>query len=499
MRNFDCSIADMRKRVFAEVAKLAYEGGDYYKRMERLPYEILPGEVGKERDSIFLERAIVGERIRLAMGLPVRQMDEYTTLSDGVEESAVAQKYYDPPLVNIIKFACHACPETHYKITNACQGCIARHCQRACPRDAIYFENGRAQIDQSKCIKCGKCKAACSYQAIIKFERPCAEACGMDAIGKDEQGRAVINQDKCVSCGMCLVNCPFGAIVDKGQLFQLIHSIKRGDKVIAIIAPAFWGQFGDEATPGKLVQAMKALGFHSVEEVAIGADLCAVEEADEFVRHVPAKQPFMATSCCPAWSVMAKKEFPGMAPYISMTMTPMVLTARLQKRKDPKCKVALIGPCAAKKLEAIADYGSILALSYVAAQRTFYGYNDMADAKALLESIARSFGYIYGRESNVRVNTISQSPTMTTAGSGVKGMDKLFDFANRMSPLGNASAAECADYCIVMFSDLTRKVTMQNLYHDGGFSSVGMSLRAMATYEKGLDEYKDENGKIIYG
>lgn len=154
---------------------------------------------------------------------------------------------------------------------------------------------------------------------------------------------------------------------------------------------------------------------------------------------------------------------------------------------------------AAKKLDAIAEYGSILALSYVAAQRTFYGYNDMADAKALLESIARSFGYIYGREHHVRVNTISQSPTMTTAGSGVKGMDKLFDFANRMSPLGNASADECADYCIVMFSDLTRKVTMQNLYHDGGFSSVGMSLRAMATYEKGLDEYKDENGNIIYG
>lgn len=154
---------------------------------------------------------------------------------------------------------------------------------------------------------------------------------------------------------------------------------------------------------------------------------------------------------------------------------------------------------AAKKLEAINEYGSILALSYVAAQRTFFGYNDMADAKSLLESIARSFGYIYGRESNVRVNTISQSPTMTTAGSGVKGMDKLYDFANRMSPLGNASADECADYCIVMFSDLTKKVTMQNLYHDGGFSSMGMSLRAMNAYEKGLEEYMDENGKIIYG
>ena len=153
----------------------------------------------------------------------------------------------------------------------------------------------------------------------------------------------------------------------------------------------------------------------------------------------------------------------------------------------------------AKKQDAIAENGSVVALSYVAAQRTFFGYNDMADAKSLLESIARSFGYIYGREHSVRVNTISQSPTFTTAGSGVKGMDKLFDFANRMSPLGNASADECADYCIVMFSDLTRKVTMQNLFHDGGFSSVGMSLRAMATYEKGLDEYKDENGNIIYG
>ena len=140
-----------------------------------------------------------------------------------------------------------------------------------------------------------------------------------------------------------------------------------------------------------------------------------------------------------------------------------------------------------------------MALSYVAAQRTLFGYNDMADAKALLESIARSFGYIYGREKGVRINTISQSPTMTTAGSGVKGMESLMDFANRMSPLGNASAEECADYCIVMFSDLTRKVTMQNLYHDGGFSSMGMSLRAMTQYNKSFDEYRNENGDICYG
>ncbi|GHT41746.1 enoyl-[acyl-carrier-protein] reductase [NADH] [Bacteroidia bacterium] len=153
----------------------------------------------------------------------------------------------------------------------------------------------------------------------------------------------------------------------------------------------------------------------------------------------------------------------------------------------------------AHKLDAISNGGSIVALSYVASQRTFFGYNDMADAKALLESIARSFGYIYGREKGVRVNTISQSPTMTTAGAGVKGMDQLLDFSDKMSPLGNATADECADYCIVMFSDLTKKVTMQNLFHDGGFSSMGMSLRAMNQYSKSLDEFKDEQGRIIYG
>lgn len=154
----------------------------------------------------------------------------------------------------------------------------------------------------------------------------------------------------------------------------------------------------------------------------------------------------------------------------------------------------------AKKMDAIAEYGSILALTYVASHRTFFGYNDMADAKSLLESIARSFGYIYGREKNVRINTISQSPTFTTAGGGIKGFDGLYDFSDRMSPLGNASADECADYCVVMFSDLTKKVTMQTLFHDGGFSNMGMSLRGMTQYNKSfIDENRDESGKIIYG
>ena len=184
------------------------------------------------------------------------------------------------------------------------------------------------------------------------MERPCAKACGMNAIGSDEHGRAQINYDLCVSCGMCIVNCPFGAISDKGQIFQLIQSIKKGDQVIAAVAPAFLGQFGPKATPEKIKDAMRHLGFADVVEVAVGADLCTIEEAEDFLKKVPEEQPFMATSCCPSWSVMAKKLFPEFAPYISMALTPMVLTARLIKKEHPDCKVVFVGPCSAKKLEA---------------------------------------------------------------------------------------------------------------------------------------------------
>lgn len=351
MRGIYSSVTDIRRKVFTEVAKLAYEGGDY-SRIDDLPYKIVPGKVAVYRESIFLERAIVEERLRLAIGLPLRPIDEHESVSAGIEESAIAEKYYDPPLVNIINFACNACPETHYHVTDCCQGCLAHPCKEVCPKGAIEIKHGRSVIDQSKCIKCGRCQSVCPYNAINKMERPCAKACGMDAIGSDENGKAKIDYDKCVSCGMCLVNCPFGAIVDKGQIFQLIHAMKTGKKVIALVAPAFVGQFGPKATPEKLTAAMKKLGFDSVVEVAIGADLCAVEEAKDFMREVPANQPFMATSCCPSWSVMAKKLFPELAPYISMAMTPMVLTARMVKKKNPDACIAFIGPCAAKKLEA---------------------------------------------------------------------------------------------------------------------------------------------------
>lgn len=343
------SIIKIRRQVFTEVAKLAYEGGDYL-RVEEIPYKILKGEA-KYRDSIFLERAIVAERLRLAIGLNPRDPDEQTPVSKGINEAAIADKYYEAPLVNIIKFACHACPTTSYFVTNACEGCLANPCKNVCPKNAIEIINGKSVIDQSKCIKCGKCANVCPYQAIIKRERPCEKSCGMNAISSDEHGKADINYDKCVSCGMCIVNCPFGAIADKSQIFQVIHAIKKED-VYAIIAPSFVGQFGDKVNLKTIEDAMQRLGFKGVVEVALGADLCTIEEAHDFIEKVPSKLKFMATSCCPSWSVLAKKLFPEFKENISMALTPMVLTARLHKKQHPNCKIVFVGPCSAKKLEA---------------------------------------------------------------------------------------------------------------------------------------------------
>ena len=354
MRGIPSLITDIRKNVFTEVARMAYAGGDYT-NAEDLPYKIVPGDQPLHRESIFLERAIAGERVRLAMGLSIRPIQTRSLMTEGMDAAAIAEQYYEPPLVNIIPYACHACPTNQYKVTVGCQNCLAASCQQVCPKDAISFVNGRSHIDTEKCIRCGKCAKACPYHAIIHLERPCQAACGMDAIGSDEHGRAVINQDKCVSCGQCLVSCPFGAIVDKGQIFQVIQSILKGDKVIAIVAPAFVGQFGKHSTPGKFVSAMKALGFDRVVEVAVGADMCTIEEAKDFLEKVPAQQDYMATSCCPAWHSMIEKLYPGEMKKISMTLTPMVFTARLMKKQYPGCKVVFVGPCAAKKLEAIRE------------------------------------------------------------------------------------------------------------------------------------------------
>lgn len=377
MRGLYSSKTAIRHSIFTEIAKLAYEGEDPSK-LEELPYKIIPGEIASYRESIFLERAIVGERLRVAMGMSLRKISEHAPISEGVEASVIEEKYYEPPLINVIKFACNSCVEKKIMVTEGCQGCLEHPCLEVCPKGAISMVNGKSHIDEEKCIKCGKCMEACPYNAIIKQERPCMKACGMGAIKSDKYGRAEIDQDKCVSCGMCLVSCPFSAIVDKGQIYQTIMAIKSDTPVFAILAPAIAGQFkGLKNT--QIRSAFQALGFTDIREVAIGADLCAIEEAKDFLKEVPEKLPFMATSCCPAWSMMAKKLFPEQAECISMALTPMVLTARLIKQRTPDCKIVFVGPCAAKKLEA----SRRTIRSYVDFVLTFEEVAGMFDAKGI--------------------------------------------------------------------------------------------------------------------
>ena len=195
MRGIPSLITDIRKKVFTEVARMAYEDGGF-SRVEDLPYVIVPGENPLHRESIFLERAIAKERVRLAMGLSIRPVQTRTLMTEGMDHAAIAEQYYEPPLINIIPYACHACPTKQYRVTENCQNCLAASCQKVCPKGAISFANSKSRIDPEKCIKCGKCAKACPYNAIIYMERPCVAACGVDAIGTDSQGRAVIDQDK---------------------------------------------------------------------------------------------------------------------------------------------------------------------------------------------------------------------------------------------------------------------------------------------------------------
>lgn len=355
LRGIDTPVRYIRNKVFTEVAKIGFKEDTKSLKddMEMIPYKIVNDDTEKYRESIYRSRAIVRERVRLAMGLSLRPEDQPTPLTAGVEASNISEKYYEPPLMQVIPSACDACQENGYEVSNMCRGCLAHPCMQVCPKGAISIVDGKSYIDQSKCIKCGKCKSACPYDAIAKKERPCAAACGVNAITSDKHGRAYIDSDKCVSCGMCMVNCPFGAISDKSQIFQLAHALTDGEEIIAEIAPAFVGQFGEKITPRNIKAALQELGFSEVYEVALGADIGAIAEAHHYVdKVVTGELPFLLTSCCPSWAMLAKKYFPEIIDQISQELTPMVATARTIKQEHPDARVVFIGPCAAKKLEA---------------------------------------------------------------------------------------------------------------------------------------------------
>lgn len=324
MRNFDTEVQFLKYRVLKSVSRRAFNG-TLLKELPNIPNEIIPGPKPTTRCCIYKERAIVNERIKLALG--------------GNPDN--------PNVIEVINIACDECPVAGYKVTEACRGCIAHRCEVACKFGAIYFDrNQKAHIDKDKCVECGACSKVCPYSAIANHKRPCEVACKVKAITMDSNHTAVINNDKCIQCGACVYQCPFGAIVDKSYILDAIEMLKNKEEVYAIVAPSISAQFV-YATLGQVVSGIKELGFTGVIEAALGADLVAYYEAIEL-----AEKGFLTTSCCPAFVNFIKKNFPDLEKHISHNLSPMAMIAKVIKEARPNCKTVFIGPCTAKKAEA---------------------------------------------------------------------------------------------------------------------------------------------------
>lgn len=294
-------------------------------------------------------RPMLKGQILAAMGFLTQDIDFDLPLQTFASQALSRQQ---APLagMSVIKPACNACRAKSFEVTPMCQACVARPCEVNCPKKAITVTN-KAFINQQACIKCGICHLNCPYNAIHQYVVPCEEACPVNAISKDEQGREQIDFDKCISCGKCLQSCPFGAIVYNSQIIDVLKALKDGHKkVVAMVAPAILGQFGNDL--GKVIAAYRALGFDDVIEVAYGAEYTSKNEAAEFVERMHEGEPFMTTSCCPAYVKTAQVHVPEIAKYVSNTGSPMYYAAQVAKQRYPDAVTVFVGPCLAKRLEA---------------------------------------------------------------------------------------------------------------------------------------------------
>ncbi|MDR2090798.1 MAG: monomeric [FeFe] hydrogenase [Clostridiales bacterium] len=374
MRKFDTKVQYLKYSVLREVARFAWDGTLLEKILD-IPGIIVPGKTPTMRCCVYKERAIVGERVKLAMG--------------GAKDN--------PNVIEVIDIACDECPMGGYAVTGACRGCIAHHCEGACRRDAISFDgNHTARIDKTKCVECGQCAKVCPYSAIINNKRPCEQSCKVKAISMSETKAAKIDNNKCIACGACVYQCPWGAIMDKSYILDAIDIIKKSAgnseyKVYAVVAPSVSSQF-KYAKLGQVVGGIKAIGFHTVVEAALGADMVAYEEAAEL-----AEKGILTSSCCPAFTDYVRKQFPDMARHISHNLSPMATVSKYIKKTEPTAKIIFIGPCTAKKAEVLRED----ARPYVDAVITFEELQALFDSKnidiaAMNEDVLDNASY-YGR------------------------------------------------------------------------------------------------------
>ncbi len=345
----------VRQKLLVKLVKMWNEG-KLVDDIDRLPIELSPrnGRV-LGRCCVHKERAVWKYKSLPLMGFDMTdEKDELTPLSEYARQAVTRESNPKENILCVIDEACSSCVQTNYEVTNLCHGCVARSCIVNCPKNAIEFnKHGKAEINHDICVSCGICHSSCPYHAIVYTPVPCEEACPVGAITKDERGIEHIDEDKCIYCGKCLNACPFGAIFEISQVFDILQSIRRGEKVVAMVAPAVLAQYNNDIE--QVYGAIRAIGFHDLIEVAQGAMTTIEHEGAELLEKLEEGQPFMTTSCCPSYIEMVRKHAPELAKYVSDTGSPMYYTARIAKEKYPDAKTVFIGPCIAKRKEARRD------------------------------------------------------------------------------------------------------------------------------------------------
>lgn len=342
----------VRYQLLAKLVKM-WKEDSLLDKIDKMLLEMYPRKRSpKGRCCVYKERAVMKYKTMAMLGFDMSdEVDESERLSSYVRRMMDRDIPDDKRgILSVMDEACSSCVKINYEITDLCRGCVARPCYTNCPKDAIsYDKDGKAHIDHNKCISCGKCHQACPYHAIIYMPVPCEEACPVKAISKDEYGVEHIDPDKCIYCGKCLNACPFGAIFDQCVVFDVLKRIRAGKQVIAMVAPSVLAQFGKPIE--KVFGALKAMGFTDVIEVAVGAEETTRRESAEFVERMEEGEPFMTTSCCPAYVNLARKHIPDLMKYVSTTASPMVYTAEYAREKYPEGVNVFISPCASKKAE----------------------------------------------------------------------------------------------------------------------------------------------------